>query len=88
VRLVLEHGLDLRPGVTFLVDENGSGKSTLIEGLAVAYGLNPEGGSGGARHSSRATESPLGDALWLIRLPGRCGDGYFLRAETMHGLDT
>ena len=31
--------------VTFLVGENGSGKSTLLEAMAVASGLNPEGGS-------------------------------------------
>jgi predicted ATPase len=31
--------------VNFLVGENGSGKSTLVEGIAVAVGLNPEGGS-------------------------------------------
>jgi AAA domain len=37
--------LQMHPKVTFLVGENGSGKSTLIEGIAVAYGFNPEGGS-------------------------------------------
>ena len=37
--------LPLAPGVTFLVGENGSGKSTLIEGIAVAAGFAPEGGS-------------------------------------------
>ena len=31
--------------VTFFVGENGSGKSTLLEGIAVAFGLNPEGGT-------------------------------------------
>jgi predicted ATPase len=75
VRTVLDAGLDLPAGVTFLVGENGSGKSTLIEALAQAYGLNPEGGSRGAMHRTRPTESALGDA-------------YFLRAETTHGLYT
>jgi predicted ATPase len=88
VRTVLDRGLDLHPGVTLLVGENGSGKSTLIEAIAAAYGLNPEGGSRGARHSTRATESPLGDALRLIRSPGGRANAYFLRAETMHGLYT
>jgi len=37
--------LTLHPSVTFFVGENGSGKSTLLEGIAVALGLNPEGGS-------------------------------------------
>ncbi len=58
VRTVLDAGLDLSAGVTFLVGENGSGKSTLIEALAEAYGLNPEGGSRGAMHRTRRTESP------------------------------
>jgi predicted ATPase len=88
VRAILDRGLDLYPGVTLLVGENGSGKSTLIEGIAAAYGLNPEGGSRNARHSTRVTESPLGDALRLIRSPGVRANAYFLRAETMHGLYT
>jgi predicted ATPase len=57
VRTVLDAGLDLPAGVTFLVGENGSGKSTLVEALAEAYGLNPEGGSRGAMHRTRHTES-------------------------------
>lgn len=85
---VLRDGIHLPPGVTFLVGENGSGKSTLIEALALAYGLNPEGGSRYAMHSSRATESPLGDWLELERAPGGRGHAYFLRAETMHGYYT
>ncbi|HEY1486838.1 MAG TPA: AAA family ATPase, partial [Micromonosporaceae bacterium] len=88
VRTVLREGLDLHPGVTFLIGENGSGKSTLVEAIAAAYGLNPEGGSRGAMHSTRATESPLGSALRLVRSPGSRASAYFLRAETAHGLYT
>jgi len=88
VRAVLEHGLNIPAGVTFLVGENGSGKSTLIEALAAVHGLNPEGGSRGAMHSTRVTESPLGGALRLIRTPGGRPNAYFLRAETTHGLYT
>jgi predicted ATPase len=47
-----------------------------------------EGGSRDARHTTRATESPLGGALRLVRSPGRRAHAYFLRAETMHGLYT
>lgn len=86
VAQLLQEGLDLPAGVTFLVGENGSGKSTLVEALAVAYGLNAEGGSRGARHRTRETESDLHAALQLIRSPGRLQSSYFLRAETMHGL--
>ncbi|GAA0802543.1 AAA family ATPase [Spirilliplanes yamanashiensis] len=88
VRAVLDGGLDLAGGVTFLVGENGSGKSTLVEAVAALCGLNPEGGSRHARHSTRATESPLGDVLRLVRSPGGMGHAYFLRAETMHGFYT
>jgi predicted ATPase len=87
-RAVLDGGLDLPAGVTFLVGENGSGKSTLIEALAQAYGLNPEGGSRNAMHRTRPTESALGAALRLVRAAGARGPAYFVRAETMHGLYT
>jgi predicted ATPase len=88
VAAILDHGLNIPAGVTFLVGENGSGKSTLVEALAAAHGLNPEGGSRGAMHRTRVTESPLAEALRLIRTPGRRAHAYFLRAETMHGLYT
>ena len=76
VAAVLEHGLNLPAGVTFLVGENGSGKSTLIEALAGVHGLNAEGGSRGAMHSTRVTESPLASVLQVVRTPGRGGGGH------------
>jgi predicted ATPase len=88
VAQVLQEGIDLDPGVTFLVGENGSGKSTLVEGIAIAYGLSPEGGSRQARHTTRATESPLSDWLRLQRGVGASRWGFFLRAETMHSFYT
>ncbi len=84
VAQLLRDGLDLSPGVTFLVGENGSGKSTLVEAIAVAYGLSPEGGSAFGRHSTRETESPLHFAIRLQRGIGSGRWGFFLRAETMH----
>lgn len=84
VKQVLDLGLELGPA-TVLVGENGSGKSTLIESIALAYGLSPEGGSTGAMHSTRPSESVLGEHLQLVRNGGACRRGYFLRAETMHG---
>jgi predicted ATPase len=82
---VLREGLDLAPA-TILVGENGSGKSTLVEAVAIAYGLSREGGSTGAMHATRATESALDHDLRLVRGAGASKWGYFLRAETMHGL--
>ena len=54
----------------------------------MAYGLNAEGGSTHARHGTRASESPLGSWLRVEREAGASRWGYFLRAETMHGLYT
>lgn len=82
---LLKDGLELAPGVTLLVGENGSGKSTLVEAVAMAFGLSPEGGSPGARHSTRSTESPLWRWIRLERSLGGSRWGFFLRAETMHG---
>jgi predicted ATPase len=88
VRQLLTDGLDLGPGVTFLVGENGAGKSTLVEAVAVAFGMSPEGGSTGARLTTRATESSLSDDLVLTRGAGASKAGFFLRAETMHNFYT
>ena len=85
VRQLLRDGLDLAPGVTFLVGENGSGKSTLVEAVAMAYGMGAEGGSTGARTGTRPSESPLHHSLELTRGMGASRWGFFLRAETMHG---
>ena len=88
VQQLLDGGLDLAPGVTFLVGENGSGKSTLVEAVADAYGLGPEGGTPNSRHSTRASESPLASWLQLVRGAGSSRWGFFLRAESMHGYYT
>jgi predicted ATPase len=85
VEQLLEDGLTLDKGVTFLVGENGSGKSTIVEAVAMAFGMSPEGGSTQGHHSTRPTESPLGGVLRLRRGRGSTRWGFFLRAETMHG---
>lgn len=72
--------------VTFFVGENGSGKSTLLEGLAVAYGLNPEGGTKHVRFSTRRSHSELHKALVLTKGRVAPTDSYFLRAETFYNL--
>jgi predicted ATPase len=87
VAQLLRDGLDLGRA-TILVGENGTGKSTLVEAVAMAYGLNAEGGSTGAQHRTLASESELHTALTLHRGAGASRWGYFLRAETMHGLFT
>jgi predicted ATPase len=75
VASLLDEGLDLAGGVTLLVGENGSGKSTIVEAVAATFGLSPEDGSVHARHSTRASESPLSDWIRLERSPGAPGGG-------------
>jgi predicted ATPase len=80
--------LALHPSVTFLVGENGSGKSTLIEALAIACGLNPEGGSNQTRFSTRASHSRLSELLELERSELKPMNGFFLRAESLYNVAT
>lgn len=80
--------LTFHPKVTFLVGENGSGKSTLLEAIAVAAGLNAEGGSKNFNFSTAATHSELHKHIHLnkgLKLPK---DTYFLRAETFYNVAT
>ncbi|KIP52160.1 AAA family ATPase [Leucobacter komagatae] len=84
VKQLLDEGLTFG-ALTVLVGENGAGKSTIVEAIAAAYGLNPEGGTHNARHSTVVSESPLNEHLQLARGAGSSRKGVFLRAETMHG---
>lgn len=69
--------------VTFFVGENGTGKSTLLEGIAVAMGFNPEGGSRDFTFSTKVSHSALYQYLTTIKtLSPR--DGFFLRAESFY----
>lgn len=72
--------------VTFLVGENGSGKSTLLEAIAVAYGMNAEGGSKNFQFSTRESHSMLYQSVRLIRKGNIPDDTFFLRAETYYNI--
>lgn len=74
--------------VTLFCGENGRGKSTLLEGISIALGLNPEGGSRNYTFSVKATHSELHDYLRLRRSVFRPKDSFFVRSDTMFNLIT
>lgn len=80
--------LKLHPKVTFITGENGSGKSTLLEGIAVAYGFNPEGGTKNFNFSTYNSHSLLHKYIQLIKGIKKPKDGFFLRAESIYNLAT
>lgn len=65
--------LELHPKVTYIIGENGMGKSTLLEGIAVALGFNPEGGTMNFSFATAETHSELHRYLRTVR--GRRGRG-------------
>ena len=79
-------GISFRKKVTFIVGENGIGKSTLIEGLAVAMGFNPEGGTVNFSFSTNDSHSDLYKYLTVSRGYKRHRDGFFLRAESFYNV--
>lgn len=87
-QLLTDGGIEFSTPVTFLVGENGIGKSTLIEALAVNYGFNPEGGSRNFNYHSNDTHSSLSDAITVAKTHMAARDGYFLRAESIYGIQS
>jgi predicted ATPase len=84
----LAAGLALHPSVTYLLGENGSGKSTLLEAIAVAAGMNAEGGSSSFAFGTRASHSELSSAIRLVRGGRRPRTDFFLRAESLFNAAT
>lgn len=88
IQFLRAHGsLSLSSNITFFVGENGTGKSTLLEGIAVAYGFNAEGGSRSFTFSTNDTHSELYKHLILSKA-GYPKDGFFLRAESLYNVAT
>lgn len=85
--LIAAESFPFRAPVTVFIGENGSGKSTLLEGIAVCFGLNPEGGSRNFRFFTYSSHSRLGDYLYYSRIR-RPRDAYFLRAESFYNVAT
>ena len=80
--------LDLPGAATMLVGENGTGKSTLLEGIAVAYGFNPEGGTRNYHFSTYQDVSELEEAIRLVKGYRKRNSGYFFRAESFFNVAT
>lgn len=78
--------LDFHADVTFFVGENGTGKSTLLESIAVAMGLNAEGGNRNTQFATKASHSVLSDYLKTVKGYKKPKDSYFLRAESFYNL--
>ena len=72
--------------VTFFVGENGSGKSTLLEAMAVAYGLNPEGGTQNYVYRTHDSHSALHEGIDMRRDLLRPWNTFFLRAESFYNV--
>ena len=86
--LQFEENLKFSQAITFFVGENGTGKSTLLEGIAVAYGFNPEGGSKNYNFSTYDSHSELHNALRLTKGYHKPGWSYFRRAESFYNVAT
>lgn len=86
--LQFEENLSFHNPITFFVGENGTGKSTLLEGIAVAYGFNPEGGTKNYQFSTYDSHSKLHSALRLTKGYQKPGWSYFLRAESFYNVAT
>ena len=80
--------LSFDSNVTFFAGENGTGKSTLLEGIAVAYGFNPEGGTRNYRFSTYHDVSELEEAIRLVKGYRKRNSGYFFRAESFFNVAT
>lgn len=75
--------LPFEKSVTYFVGENGSGKSTLIEAIAIAFGMNPEGGGRWHQFETVNTSSNLHKYLRIIK-KYTPKDTFFLRAESFY----
>lgn len=72
--------------VSFLIGENGIGKSTFIEALAVALGLNAEGGTQNFHFHTHETHSNLYQYLKVSKGIQQPQTKFFLRAESFYNV--
>lgn len=77
--------LKITSPVTFLVGENGIGKSTFIEAVAIALGLNAEGGSQNFNFHTMETHSRLAEYIKVSKY-NKPKTKFFLRAESFYNV--
>ena len=80
--------LKLHPKVTYIVGENGTGKSTILEAIAVAWGINAEGGTQNFNFATHSSHSDLYDKLLMVKGSKKPDLSFFLRAESFYNLAT
>lgn len=78
--------LPVESPLTCFVGENGSGKSTLLEAIAVAWGINAEGGSRNFNFATHDAQYPLANHLRLVKGIRRPKNEFFLRAESFYNV--
>ena len=75
--------IEFDSNITYFVGENGSGKSTLIEAIAIAFGMNAEGGGRWHKFETVNTSSNLHEYIKIIK-KFNPKDTFFLRAESFY----
>ena len=85
IRYLENHELEFKGPITIFIGENGTGKSTLIEGIAVAMGFNPEGGTKNFSFHTEDSHSELYHYLNTVR-QSYPRDGFFLRTESFYNV--
>ena len=85
IKMLEKKHLEFSRPISILIGENGAGKSTLIEGIAVAMGFNPEGGTKNFAFSTADSHSDLYKHLTVAR-QAYPKDGFFLRAESFYNV--
>ena len=80
--------IEFTNNITFLVGENGTGKSSLLEGIAVACGMNHEGGTKNYVFSTYEEDTELSRAIQIVRGFRKPKTSYFFRAESFFNVAT
>lgn len=79
--------LNFTEPVTFFIGENGTGKSTFLEAIAIAMGLNDEGGTQNFNFVTKNTSSSLSNYLKISR-HNYPENNFFLRAESFYNFSS